>query len=767
MKRKLASLLISMTLLLSMTTLALNVKTVRSDPGTIIVPDNYPTIQTAINAANPGDTILVHAGTYNESVVINKPLQVIGDGADVTTIDGNGLTLASAGLVKITADSGDVRFSGFTVKNAPGVGADNVRIAILTRSDLAGPTCTITDNMIYGTNNPDEAYDFGFYVSYGKENIVFEQNLITETGSNNIVVEQASGAIEISHNTLDAGCWGIDAIFFMVYDGLIVTALQNVSYNTFDMGTGVQFDYGATGVSFCSPAPDIGNLPSGKYSNMLISGNIFNNLKNNRRAIGFWNAGPDYNLIAPTITGNTVNGIPGSTGSFGIDFYGNTTDATITGNTISGVDKAITLRYGRAINTEINSNNIAGNNIGLDWALGPDTVDARFNWWGDPTGPYNPELNPSGLGDSVGAQVSFEPWLIAPYPPETPVETLLCVNPSSIEYWTVSSGKNFTVGIALDDVTNLLGFDFKLYWDTGLLRLVHVQLTLPWSTYITAKNETREDLGRYWLAASAYNVPPYTGSTTLVRLTFMITYDPIYPANRTCKLDLADSDLSAPSGQPIYHMEQDGDYTIYSTRPQIKVDPATYNAHALGKIFKVNVTISDVVHLYNCTFKLSYDTTMLDAISLEVGPFLNRPIYTYQSLIDDYHGLVYLWVWSTGGALPTDGSGVLATITFKVTKATLWRSDNPNVLTCAFDLHDTMLITNTGVQVTHGVSDGTYNYVPKPGDLDYDGHVGLSDLRIVTFYYAPAYSPVADVNEDGKVNIFDLTLVATYYGVDC
>src|SRR3989344_2361214 len=38
-------------------------------------------------------------------------------------------------------------------------------------------------------------------------------------------------------------------------------------------------------------------------------------------------------------------------------------------------------------------------------------VDARNNWWGAPSGPYHPSLNPSGLGNEVYGDVLFEPWL--------------------------------------------------------------------------------------------------------------------------------------------------------------------------------------------------------------------------------------------------------------------------------------------------------------------------------------------------------------------
>ncbi len=41
-------------------------------------------------------------------------------------------------------------------------------------------------------------------------------------------------------------------------------------------------------------------------------------------------------------------------------------------------------------------------------------LDARDNYWGDPTGPYHPTQNPGGLGDDVGHNILFYPWLSTP-----------------------------------------------------------------------------------------------------------------------------------------------------------------------------------------------------------------------------------------------------------------------------------------------------------------------------------------------------------------
>jgi hypothetical protein len=58
-----------------------------SEGATIIVPDSYPTIQQAINAAVDGDSVYVRAGTYQENVQVLgfSSLKIIAEGADQNT----------------------------------------------------------------------------------------------------------------------------------------------------------------------------------------------------------------------------------------------------------------------------------------------------------------------------------------------------------------------------------------------------------------------------------------------------------------------------------------------------------------------------------------------------------------------------------------------------------------------------------------------------------------------------------------------------------
>jgi len=73
---------------------------------------HYNSIQMAIGNANLGDTIYVWAGTYNENVIINKKVTLIGNGSVNTNINGSGI----GDVVRITANL--VNISGFKITNS-------------------------------------------------------------------------------------------------------------------------------------------------------------------------------------------------------------------------------------------------------------------------------------------------------------------------------------------------------------------------------------------------------------------------------------------------------------------------------------------------------------------------------------------------------------------------------------------------------------------------------------------------------------------------
>ncbi|MCP3162185.1 right-handed parallel beta-helix repeat-containing protein [Myxococcus qinghaiensis] len=81
------------------------------------VPGEYPTIQAAVDAASPGDTVHVAPGVYNEHVRLKSGIRLLGSGAPFTVLDAQG---ASRALVDFSYAS-DVVIEGFTFRN---VGSD-------------------------------------------------------------------------------------------------------------------------------------------------------------------------------------------------------------------------------------------------------------------------------------------------------------------------------------------------------------------------------------------------------------------------------------------------------------------------------------------------------------------------------------------------------------------------------------------------------------------------------------------------------------------
>ena len=95
----------------------------------IHVPEDFPTIQTAVDAASENDTILINNGTYIENLQVNQALTIAsnfifsGDPLDVenTIVDGNqNGSVFSAQAIQ----SDTVRFVGLTVTNGNGTLCD-------------------------------------------------------------------------------------------------------------------------------------------------------------------------------------------------------------------------------------------------------------------------------------------------------------------------------------------------------------------------------------------------------------------------------------------------------------------------------------------------------------------------------------------------------------------------------------------------------------------------------------------------------------------
>ena len=87
---------------------------VKAEARTIVVPDDYSTIQAAINMASAGDTVFVRKGYYTENLVINRSISVVGEDRNQTIIDAR----QTDGHVVFITDAPHVKFANFTLGNS-------------------------------------------------------------------------------------------------------------------------------------------------------------------------------------------------------------------------------------------------------------------------------------------------------------------------------------------------------------------------------------------------------------------------------------------------------------------------------------------------------------------------------------------------------------------------------------------------------------------------------------------------------------------------
>jgi hypothetical protein len=91
----------------------------KGQPRVLQVPQEYATIQAAVDAAKAGDSVLVAPGTYYESVRLKSDVRLFGSGAAWTVLDGGGMP----GTLIDFSGASNVVVAGFTFQN---VGVGNV-----------------------------------------------------------------------------------------------------------------------------------------------------------------------------------------------------------------------------------------------------------------------------------------------------------------------------------------------------------------------------------------------------------------------------------------------------------------------------------------------------------------------------------------------------------------------------------------------------------------------------------------------------------------
>jgi hypothetical protein len=363
----------------------------------------FRTIQSAVNAAPSGGTVVVCRGTYHEQVVITKPLSLQGQRA---TIDQKGVTptlkvnIPGAGTQTIFAAvvmlSSDIRFSGFTVTHAlgegilaAGLGGDLSGISIsrnaVVHNDLGGgvpPASTYFQCAAEGAAPGDcgEGVHFvGVAYSQITRNYIADNSggvlLSDDTGpthnnlvANNVVTGNSSdcGITVPGHNPNALSATGqpqpsVAGVYDNVIRGNVVT-----NNGVAGEGAGVLFANATAGTA------SYDNLVQGNY----IAGNGLSGVTMHAHTI---KPGQFEDLSGNKIIGNTIgkNNLDGDT----LDAPASPTDPKTTG--------VLVFSGGTPVTVTIAFNHIFNNHFGI-WLSKPVTASGlRTNTFTNVTTPIS------------------------------------------------------------------------------------------------------------------------------------------------------------------------------------------------------------------------------------------------------------------------------------------------------------------------------------------------------------------------------------------
>jgi len=356
---------------------------------TLRVPQEYPTIQAAVNAAGAGDTIEVDAGTYPENVLVNKTVTIKGVSATTTIVDGSGKDMVfnvqedNVELSDLTIRNGGSYsgvtiydpYNGLTIRNtrvtdnAVGVvisgsydsyiNDNTIEDSVFVNNQMHSINVRYTSNTIVRDNQISESA-YGVTISDSLSSQVVN-NTVSDT-SYGVYVPYSNNA-NVSANTLISNSWNI----YLTYSNSNIIEYNNVSEGT----VGIQVMH--------------------SEGNSVLNNNVTDS---------------SYGIYLGYCGANTVSGNTASLNDWGIELY-NSTGSTIIENRIK--DNT----WGAWVAENSDGNSIYHNNF-IDNAKGAfqDPLTCS-NSWNTPTAPYEGNYWSDYKGtdtDGDGTGDTYVPW---------------------------------------------------------------------------------------------------------------------------------------------------------------------------------------------------------------------------------------------------------------------------------------------------------------------------------------------------------------------
>ena len=381
----------------------------------------FTTISAAVAAAAPNDTIQVSEGTYKEDVIIPKPLALVGQNRENTTIDATGLSNGINVDGQNNSGLSHVVIRGFTVENAnfSGILVANTSAVTISSNivrgndrNLSGAVCPDLPSQFVPADNLDCGE--GIHLS-GVDHSTIINNLV-ERNAGGILVTDDTGATHdnvisgniVKNNVPDCGITlpshSGAGVFHNTVSGNFVAENGGAGVGIFAPGPGTQTyanviinnsltGNGQPGVTVHNhAAPGVNGVPSAAppvvFSDNVIAGNrIWRNKQDTQDAATSGPTGINLFSLVP---------MPGTIIADNVIFQ-EALDIALNVPAASG-----------ATDIQVHLNDLL-KPVGLE-NNGTAAVDATENWWGCPAGPGRPGC--STITGSGG--VLFQPWLSRP-----------------------------------------------------------------------------------------------------------------------------------------------------------------------------------------------------------------------------------------------------------------------------------------------------------------------------------------------------------------